>query len=204
MNIPFWEETYQNDNIFTFGPEPNASLVEVQRFLEFSDNIIDVGCGDGHNVLYLAKEGYKNIDAFDISENAIAKLHRIAARDNLSSINGWVENLCEFKFVKQYKLIMSFGTLHFVRKEDWIKFILKAKEATVVGGINIIQLFTDTVPASSDIAPYAIGLAKDGEIKELYSDWEIISFKSYVFEDEHPNVPKHLHASNKIVARRIR
>ena len=55
MNIPFWEETYQNDNIFTFGPEPNASLVEVQRFLEFSDNIIDVGCGDGHNVLYLAK-----------------------------------------------------------------------------------------------------------------------------------------------------
>lgn len=77
MNIPFWEETYQNDNIFTFGPEPNASLVEVQKFLEFSDNIIDVGCGDGHNVLYLAKEGYKNIDAFDISENAIAKLHRI-------------------------------------------------------------------------------------------------------------------------------
>lgn len=157
MNIPFWEETYQNDNIFTFGPEPNDSLVEVPNFLEFSDNIIDVGCGDGHNVLYLAKEGYKNIDAFDISENAIAKLRRIAARENLSSINGWVENLCEFNFVKQYKLIMSFGTLHFVSKEDWLEFI-----------------------------------------------WDIISFKSYVFEDEHPNVPKHLHASNKIIARRIK
>ena len=29
-----------------------------------------------------------------------------------------------------------------------------------------------------------------------------LHYKSYVFEDEHPNVPKHLHASNKIVARK--
>lgn len=38
---------------------------------------------------------------------------------------------------------------------------------------------------------------------EEYTDWEILQFKSYVFEDEHPNVPKHLHASNRIVAKRI-
>ncbi len=30
-----------------------------------------------------------------------------------------------------------------------------------------MQIFTDTVPASKDIAPFAVGLAKDGEIKEL-------------------------------------
>lgn len=67
-----------------------------------------------------------------------------------------------------------------------------------------MQIFTDEVPASADIAPFAVGLAKDEEIKELYEDWEILQFKSYVFEDEHPNVPKHLHASNKIVARRVK
>lgn len=68
-------------------------------------------------------------------------------------------------------LIMSFGTLHFVKKDLWKQFIRRAK---------------------------------DEEIKELYEDWEILQFKSYVFEDEHPNVPKHLHASNKIVARRVK
>mgnify|MGYP003492089995 FL=1 len=99
---------------------------------------------------------------------------------------------------------MSFGTLHFVEREDWKRFLLQAKEHTNVGGIHIMQIFTDVVPASPDIAPFAIGLAKDEEIKELYQDWEILQFKSYVFEDEHPNVPKHLHASNKIVARRMR
>lgn len=203
MKEPFWEETYKNAETLTFGPEPNASLVEAGAYLNASDNIIDVGCGDGHNVLYLAKQGYQNIDAFDLSENAIAKLNRFTEKDHVK-INAWVDNLCEFSFNKQYKLIMSFGTLHFVSKEDWHKFILKAKEATEIGGINIIQIFTNEVPASSDIAPYAVGLADDGEIQELYSDWDIISFKSYVFEDEHPNVPKHLHASNKLVARRIK
>ncbi len=84
------------------------------------------------------------------------------------------------------------------------KFISAAKEHTNIGGVHIMQIFTDTVPASEDIAPFAIGLAKDEEIKESYSDWEILQFQSYVFEDEHPNVPKHMHASNKIVARRTR
>lgn len=63
-----------------------------------------------------------------------------------------------------------------------------------------MHIFTDSVPASPDIAPSAKGLARDGELKELYEDWEILRFKSYVFEDEHPNVPKHLHSANKIVA----
>ena len=65
-----------------------------------------------------------------------------------------------------------------------------------------MQIFTDAVRASEDIAPFAIGLAKDEELKDLYADWEILQFKSYVFEDEHPGAPKHLHASNKIVARK--
>ncbi len=54
------------------------------------------------------------------------------------------------------------------------RFIKKAKKYTNIGGIHIIQIFTDTVPASEDIAPFAIGLAKDEEIKELYTDWEIL------------------------------
>lgn len=99
---------------------------------------------------------------------------------------------------------MAFGILHFISKSDWYNFIINAKCATAIGGINIIHLFTDKVPPSIDIAPYAIGLAADGEIRDLYGDWEIIEFKSYVFEEEHPNVPRHLHSSNKIIARRIK
>lgn len=203
MNIPFWEESYKVDDVFTFGIEPNETLVEFEKFFHKSDKILDVGCGDGKNSLYLAKKGFTAVDAFDISENAINKLLRLARQADVN-INAWVDNLCDFRFEKEYKLVISFGTLHFVKKENWRKFIKDAKENTAIGGLHIIQLFTDKVPASPDIAPYAIGMASDEEIKELYSDWNIILFKSYIFEDEHPGVPKHLHASNKIVAQRIR
>lgn len=201
MNIPFWEETYKDDDIFTFGSEPNNTLIEFKNKFSKTGKILDVGCGDGKNALYLAKQGFSNIDAFDISENAINKLERLARKADIN-LNAWVDNLCDFSFKKTYDLIFSFGTLHFVNKDNWHKFIFDAKENTVIGGFHIIQLFTDKVPASPDIVPYAVGLAYDEEIKELYDDWNIIQFKSYVFEDEHPGVPKHLHASNKIVVQR--
>ena len=198
--IPFWEKAYQDDTTNAFSASPNATLKEFEHLLHKNSNILEIGCGEGQNVLYLAKQGYCNIDAFDLSEHGIAKVKQRCQNADVT-LNAFVADLTTYQFEKKYDMIMSFGTLHFVRKDDWKNFIIRAKENTTAGGIHIMQIFTDTVPASADIAPFAIGLAKDGEIRDLYADWEILQFKSYVFEDEHPNVPKHLHASNKIVAR---
>ncbi len=201
--VPFWEETYQNMDTITFSETPNATVKEIEHLFDKQWNVLEVGCGEGQNVIYLAKQGYARVDAFDISENGINKLKKRCELQGVS-INSYVDDLTKCQLRKNYDLVMSFGTLHFVKREDWKRFLVHAKEHTNVGGIHIMQIFTDVVPASPDIAPFAIGLAKDEEIRELYEDWEILQFKSYVFEDEHPNVPKHLHASNKIVARRIR
>lgn len=200
--IPFWEDMYQNENIFAFGKDPNQSIVQIEDNLDKSCNIIDVGCGDGTNVLYLARKGFVHVEGVDCSENGIRKLNKFAEKEALS-INAEVADLRNVSFQKQYGLIMSFGTLHFVSKDEWHLFIEKAKKATQVGGYHIMQIFTNIVPASIEIAEFAIGLADDGELKEIYKDWEIIDFKSYVFEDEHPGVGKHMHASNKIIARRV-
>lgn len=199
---PFWEETYQNMDIITFSQEPNGTIKEMEYLFNKDWNVLEVGCGEGQNALYLAKQGFENVDAFDISENGIHKLQKKSELQGVS-LNAYVDDLTKCQLRKNYDLVISFGTLHFVKREDWKRFLMHAKEHTNVGGIHIMQIFTDAVPASEDIAPFAIGLAKDEEIKELYQDWEILQFKSYIFEDEHPNVPKHLHASNKIVARRM-
>lgn len=43
------------------------------------------------------------------------------------------------------------------------------------------------------------------EFESMYKKtWNILQFKSYTFEDEHPGAPKHFHAANKIVAQRIK
>ncbi|MDR1260531.1 MAG: class I SAM-dependent methyltransferase [Oscillospiraceae bacterium] len=185
-----------------FKPEPNPAILEYENLFKHAWNILDIGCGAGKDALYLASNGYKNIDAFDISENAVAKLNSIAS-ENKVTVNAWVEDLRQFRFEKLYDLIFSFGTLHFVEKAEWKSLLRKAKENTSIGGVHIIQLFTNVVPASPDIAATAIGLADDEEIKTIYSDWNILQFKSYTFEEEHPGVPKHTHATNKIVVQRM-
>lgn len=203
--VPFWEESYKKDEEPAFSAKPNVTLKEFEHLLVPNAKILEVGCGEGQNVMYLAKKGFEKIDAFDLSEHGIAKVKRRCEKDEIR-LNAFVADLTNYDFEKKYDLIMSFGTFHFVSKEDWKKFIGKAKENTNAGGIHIMHIFTDKVPITEDLAPFAIGMAKDGEIKELYEDvdWEIMQFKSYVFEDEHPHMPKHFHACNKIVARRVK
>lgn len=202
-NIPFWEKTYRVDNVMTFSAAPNKTLTEIEPLLNKNADILEVGCGEGQNVLYLAKRGFYNIDAFDISDAGIAKLKKLCEINGVS-VNAFVRDLADYAFDKKYDLIMSFATLCFVEKNIWKRFIREAKKYTEIGGIHIMHIFTDEVPASADIADYAIGLAHNGEIKDLYDDWEVLNFQSYVFEDEHPGVPKHLHSVNKISARKTK
>lgn len=200
--VPFWEKSYQEDDTIAFSDQPNTTITKFEHLLHMQSKVLEAGCGEGQNAVYLAQKGYQ-VDAFDLSEHGIAKLKRRCEQSN-AQVNAFVADLTTYQFKQYYDMILCFGTLHFVDKDGWKRFISNAKEYTNIGGIHIMQIFTDAVPASEDIAPFAIGLAKDGEMKDLYTDWDILQFKSYVFEDEHPNVPKHMHASNKIVARRIK
>lgn len=199
--VPFWEKAYQEYDTVAFSIEPNTTVTEFEHLISSPSKVLDVGCGEGQNAIYLAGKGH-SVDAFDLSEHGIAKLKHRCELSN-TQVNAFLADLTTYQFEQYYDMIICFGTLCFVAEKEWKKFINNAKKNTNTGGIHIIQIFTDAVPASEDIAPFAIGLAKEEEIKELCTDWEILQFKSYVFEDEHPNVPKHLHASNKIVARRI-
>lgn len=202
MKIPFWEKAFKNDKTFLFGLSPNKTVTEFEHLFKPKGAILDVGCGDGKNAVYLARQGFENIDAFDLSEAAIEKLKRISDKEKLR-INAQVKSLQKFNFEKQYDLVLSFGVYHFVPEQEWKSFILKAQQNTKRGGVHIIQMFNDSLPPTPDIAPYAVGMAKDGELKDLYKDWEFLQFLSYEFEEEHPGVPLHKHASNKLVARKI-
>jgi len=198
MKKPFWEKTYKDDNITTFGIEPNSMIKERWPMFVKNGSVLEVGCGEGKNAIFLAQKGF-SVDAFDISASGISKLKHLALKNQVV-LNAWVQDLCKYDFKKEYDVVTSHGTLHFVSKLDWKNFIQKSKKRTRIGGIHIMQIFTNKIPASPDIAPFVKGLADDDELFGLYNDWNIIETKSYVFEDEHPGVEKHSHASNKIIA----
>ena len=130
--IPFWEETYLKDDVMAFSVEPNRTIKEFEHLLNKQSNILEVGCGEGQNVLYLAKQGYCNIDAFDISEAGISKLKRLCDINHLN-LNAFVHDLTTYTFDKKFDWIMSFATLCFVDKNAWKQFIFRAKENTNAG-----------------------------------------------------------------------
>jgi tellurite methyltransferase len=63
-------------------------------------------------------------------------------------------------------------------------------------------VFTNEVPAPSDMEPFFVGLFNKGELFEIYGDWEIIDKREYQFEDDHGNGLKHLHAGHKLIAQK--
>lgn len=197
--MPFFEDSYKDDSVYTFGNMPNSSITEYLKLFKREWNVLDIGCGEGKNSLYLASLGFNNIDAFDISQNAVDKLNRISKQRNFN-INSWTQDLCAFRYEKKYDLIMSFGTLHFTEKTNWREFIIESKNNTKPNGLHIFQIFTNKIPASPDIEPIAVGLSDENELRDMYQDWDILQFKSCAFEGKHTGAPKQYYTSNKIVA----
>lgn len=79
----------------------------------------------------------------------------------------------------------------------------EAKFHTLPGGIHMVQMMTDTLPPTEDIASFAKGFSKDGELRQLYKDWSEDAYMSYTIDHEHPGLPyRHQHSANKIFVKK--
>jgi tellurite methyltransferase len=199
---PFWEESYQRSGkLDTFGGgKPNKTVERIAIRLPAGTKALDLGCGEGRNALYLAGLGFK-VTASDISVAGVGKLLRVAGERNLS-VDASVCDMREYVFPQGLDLIISMGCLHLIKREEWQQVIKRIKEATATGGLNIVGVFTDTLPEPEDLKGLMVGLFKEGELAEQYRDWEILEIRAYQFQDEHPGDLTHHHAANEIVARK--
>lgn len=70
-------------NDFLFGTEPNQWLRDHITALPQGGRVLCVADGEGRNSVFLARHGFA-VDAFDISDVAIAKARRLAAAANVT------------------------------------------------------------------------------------------------------------------------
>ncbi len=199
---PFWEDQYSTtDGIKTFN-NGNPSL-EIKKLVDEylkSGRAVEFGCGAGRDSIYLAANGF-DVTALDISATGIAKLKEIAAENNLK-INVDVKDMREFNYEGEYDLFVAVGCLHLITRNDQMVLFEKIKKHTRKNGFNIINVFTNEVPTPPDMEPFFLGLFNKGELFEIYNDWEIIDKIEYQFNDDHGNGLHHLHAGNKLIARK--
>ena len=116
-------------------------------------------------------------------------------------VDAWLQDIRTFKARKPYDVVICHGVLHFLRRNELYAVIGILKEAAGMGGINVVAVFDDRIPLSDDLAPLLKGLVREGELEEIYADWNIELAESHVFDDEHRTGMSHHHSISKIVAR---
>jgi tellurite methyltransferase len=143
---PFWEDVFEDiDAPSPFGP-PSDEIVELQPSLPKHASVLDLGCGDGRNALFLARHGCR-VHAVDISPAAIAKLAALADREDLQIV-ARVADLREYRFEDRYDLVIAHGCLHLLERMHWTRLLAQSKEHTRPGGYNVMVVFTDMLPPS--------------------------------------------------------
>jgi tellurite methyltransferase len=201
-NKPFWEESYKRKGkLDTFGGgKPSEWLAKIAPMFTSGARALDLGCGEGRNALYLTSLGLQ-VSASDISPSGIAKLNATAAERGCT-IDTSVCDMRKYVFPRVFDLIVCQGCLHLIRREEWAAVIKRMKENTSPGGIHVVGVFTDTAPEPEDQRGLMVGLFKEGELAEQYSNWEILEKRAYRFTHTHPDGPTHEHAGNEIIAQK--
>lgn len=114
------------------------------------DNILDLGCGEGRDAIYLLNNGY-NVTAIDYSINAINKCNELS--DNKYKNKFMQFDILEDKMNSKYQFIYSIAVLHmFVLDEHRDKFLSFINEHLSKDGISFICIWGNGVSEhSSDI-----------------------------------------------------
>ncbi len=193
----------------------------VERFSKYIkiDSVLDIGCGDGRDAVFLARKGFK-VTAIDTRQKAIDAAKELA-KNNGVTVNFLLKDVREYVFPKNhYQAIIALNSLFFLRKKDFYAAINNIKKSLASGGIAIISSFTindsmfDKIRAENE--KVGKGEFKSGdeqhfwyflehnELSRFFDDFEILFHKETLTQDiGHPGWPEpHNHAVARIVIKK--
>ncbi|MDO4637771.1 MAG: SAM-dependent methyltransferase TehB [Lautropia sp.] len=139
---------------------------------------LDVGCGNGRNTLYLARQGFA-VDGWDHDSARLANLQQIADAEGLSDIYLSEADLnvpATLPFDGPYDFILSTVVLMFLQPEAIGPLIRQMQAQTSVGGCHLIVSAMD-----SDDYPCRLPFPfrfQPGELRQYYQEvgWEILTY----------------------------
>jgi tellurite methyltransferase len=201
-NSNLYDKRYAQNN-FYWGMEPSALCYEILKHLppEKPLSVLDMGCGEGRNAIFLARNGYQ-VSAFDSSSAGVEKARRYAEILTLP-LTVFQADINTFRPQEEYDIFFSTGALHYIPPELQDEIITDYKAHTRPGGLNVhnVLLKKPFIPAAPDAQTTAY-LWKSGQLLTYYHDWEILFFKENIFDCDSSGIP-HRHAINHIVARKL-
>jgi len=162
---------------------------------------IDLGAGEGADAIRLALLGYE-VDAVELSPIATKKIQIFAQEASANAkLRVFANDIRDFTPDGLYDVVICNGVLHYI--EDKAAVISLMQEATSVGGINVVSLWSSytPVPECHEIVPVYCD-DEDGVVTSSYRSWttEFIYFDRNKPETSHSDLPAHQHSHLKLIA----
>lgn len=183
----FFEENVFSRKDYEFTFEADEELIEEILKNKKSGKVLDLGCGEAGTSLSLAEKGFE-VTCIDISKTAIKNI-KIEAKKRDVKIITFDADLEKFEFKEDYDIIIGTGIFQFIPEKYSLKLIKDIMKHTKKDGLNIFEAFLQGDPSQEeDSEGYYF---KQNELKELYSNWDILNYEEYEdYDDEEEQTNK--------------
>jgi len=200
MSNPY-EKRYAG-SAYYWGVRPSPICFEVLKILppEKPLKLLDVGCGEGRNAVFFARNGY-DVIAFDTSAEGLKKTRMLAEKAGVN-VEVFNANVNEFRLTGYFDVIFSVGVLHHIPEELRSEIFANYKAFTNPGGLNVFSVFVKKpfIETAPDAEPTAHKWVS-GELLTYYHDWLIEYCAEAIFDCMSSGKP-HKHAVNRLIARK--
>lgn len=127
-----YDQQYKEENLFG---APYTEFVAFMETWQPKGTVLDIGCGQGRDSLFLAEQGY-NVTAIDASEVGIKQMLEYASLKNLN-VTGVVADFYTYEVTKTYDVVVLDSILHFAKAdlEKELALLERLSSSLAVGGI---------------------------------------------------------------------
>lgn len=135
----YWDKYYADRAVISESKEEPSLFADdmLQRYMERGKNLVELGCGNGRDSLYFAKNGL-NVTGIDASQIAINELRENHSMDNCVFIcDDFVS--AESIYQIQYDYCYSRFTLHAINEQQETQILKKAYDMLKEKGYLFIE-----------------------------------------------------------------
>lgn len=197
-----YNKIYSSSNV-SEDIKPSQILSLIWKNFLPNSKILDLGCGQGIDSLFLSKNGFSvtAIDSSDVAINQIKIKKDKFKLDNLELICGDINN---FNIEKnKYQVIICRNVLNFLDKDKALKILNNLQDNIQKGSYIIIEVFTKNDPSFLSDNKF-ISYFEEQELLKVFSGYKILYYlENTILDREHPGFSEpHKHGVARIIAQK--
>lgn len=140
--------------------------------------VLDLGCGQGRNSLYLSMLGY-DVTSWDHNPTSIQFLNEMAEKEQLS-VKTALYDINSANIQENYDFIVSTVVFMFLNAQAVPNIITNMQQHTNIGGYNLIVAAMNTADVPCPM-PFSFTFKED-ELRNYYQGWELIKYQEEMGE----------------------